>query len=50
MEEKNERYYDVEGGIHCGVAKAITLKKVFELMKSICKIEYHLNNKKFNGT
>ena len=50
MEEKNDIYYEVEDEIHCGVAKAIPLKKVFELMKSICKIEYYLDNKKYSGT
>ena len=50
MEEKNEIYYDVEEEMHCGVAKAIPLKKVFELMKSIFKIEYYLDNKKYVGT
>ena len=50
MEEKNDIYYEVEDEIHCGIAKAIPLKKVFELMKSICKIEYYLDNKKYNGT
>ena len=49
MEEKNDIYYEVEDEIHSGVAKAIPLKKAFELMKSICKIEYYLDNKKFNG-
>ena len=50
MEEKNKIHYDVEEEMYCGVARAIPLKKVFELMKSICKIEYYLNNKKYNGT
>ena len=50
MKEKNDIYYEVEDEIHCGIAKAIPLKKVFELMKSICKIEYYLENIKHNGT
>ena len=50
MQEKNEKHYDVEDEMYCGGAKAIPLKKVFELMKSICKIEYYLDNIKHNGT
>ena len=50
MEEKNEIYYEVEDQRNCDVAKAIHLKKVFELMNSICKIEYYLDNLKYTGT
>ena len=50
MEEKYDINYEVEDEINCGVAKAIPLKKVFELIKSICKVEYYLDNKKYNGT
>jgi len=50
MEEEYDINYEVEDEIHCGVTKAIPLKKVFELIKSICKVEYYLDNKKYNGT